>query len=267
MKPTAPLLALAALLALPSVEAHAWGQLGHRASARVAEARLTPAAKAAVRELLGPGETLADASTWPDEHRRDIPESAPWHYVNVPITEPGYSARFCQAGGCVVSKLDDFRKTLADPDAPRADRLLALRFVAHLVQDLHQPVHVGDRGDRGGNNLQLRFNGEGTNLHRLWDSGLLEAESRDESALVAELTRSITPDLAATWTRDGTPEIWANESHAAAKDAYKADTSGRMLKPGNAIDRNYVMRSLPVAKRRLAQSAVRLADMLNGALK
>src|SRR4051812_29991533 len=114
-RPTALLVATA--LALLASEAQGWGRIGHRASARLAEGLLTPATKAAIKDLLAPGESLAAASTWPDEHRRDLPESAPWHYVNVPITEAKYDGKFCAAEGCVVSRIADFRAVLADPAA------------------------------------------------------------------------------------------------------------------------------------------------------
>src|ERR1700728_3507109 len=74
--------------------AHAWGRVGHRVAGKIAEARLTPAAKAAVAALLEPGETLAAVSTWADEVRRDRRETGPWHYINIPITEPFYDVKF-----------------------------------------------------------------------------------------------------------------------------------------------------------------------------
>ncbi len=149
-------LVMSALIAGSPPPAHAWGRLGHRASARLAESRLSPRARAIVQELLEPDESLADASTWADEHSRDIPGSASWHYVNVSIASAHYDPRDCKARGCVVSKIAEFREVLADRHAPRARRRQALRFFVHLVQDLHQPLHVADRGDRGGNSLQLR---------------------------------------------------------------------------------------------------------------
>ena len=79
---------IALLLLIPGA-AWPWGRMGHRVSGMMAESRLTPAALAAVRSLLEPGETLADASTWADE-QREVPKSGPWHYVNVPISEPRY---------------------------------------------------------------------------------------------------------------------------------------------------------------------------------
>jgi hypothetical protein len=80
----------------------------------LADSRLTPAAVAAIRDLLEPGEDLADISTWADR-QREIPGTGPWHYVNVPITKSGYDAKFCQPEGCVVSKTEDFRRVLLNP--------------------------------------------------------------------------------------------------------------------------------------------------------
>ena len=157
----------------------AWGRLGHRASATFAESRLSNRAKAAIQDLLEPGESLADAATWADENSRDIPGSAAWHFVNVPISSPHYNPKDCSPRGCVISKIAEFRGILADRRAPRARRRQALRFFVHLVQDLHQPMHVADRDDRGGNRLQLRSGQfEPTNLHQVWDSGLLRRRYR-----------------------------------------------------------------------------------------
>ncbi len=132
-------------------------------------------------ELLEPGESLADISIWADSVRRDRPESGPWHYVNVPITEPEYNARFCGEKGCVVGKIEDFRKDLANKNLPRAKRREALLFLVHFVQDMHMPLHVGDNHDRGGNDHQVQFFGEGSNLHRVWDSGMIEQAYKNES--------------------------------------------------------------------------------------
>ncbi len=113
----------------------------------LADSRLTPAAVAAIRKLLEPGEDLEDIPTWADR-QREVPGTGPWHYVNVQITESRYDPKFCQPVGCVVSKIEDFRRVLLNPRAPRKEKQLALKFLVHYVQDLHQPVHVGDNGDR-----------------------------------------------------------------------------------------------------------------------
>jgi hypothetical protein len=147
---------LAALQAAPPV--WAWGRLGHRLTARIAERNLNPKARAVVKALLEEGESMADASTWADEHRRDIKGSGPWHYVDVRLDEPRYDARFSGPDprkGCVVDKLMEFVNILGDPARPVEERRVALRFVIHLVGDLHQPLHVGNNGDRGGTTLRF----------------------------------------------------------------------------------------------------------------
>jgi hypothetical protein len=257
------LLSAGLLLAAVGRPAHAWGFRGHRASAMLAWSRLSPAAKSAVRDLLGPGESLADVSTWADEKRREFPESGPWHYVNVPLIEDRYDPKYCPAGGCVVSKVRDFRKVLADRDAPRPKRVEALKFLVHFVQDLHQPLHVGERGDRGGNDLQVCWFDEGSNLHRVWDSGLIERVYEDEETLTRALTTLAGEDSAREWAGK-TVEVWADESLEAAKSAYRFPGSDSELRPGARLGAAYESAHLPVARKRLAQSGVRLAVVLNG---
>src|SRR5262245_5300555 len=121
-----PVVAWTAALALTSGDAGAWGAMGHRAAATIAETRLTSVARSRIRDLLDPGETLAAASLWADEHRRDVAGSGAWHYVNVPITELHYDPRFCAPTGCVVSKIAELRATLANEARPREERRQAL---------------------------------------------------------------------------------------------------------------------------------------------
>ncbi len=256
---TLPGLLAATAIAIFAPEAGAWGRLAHRASARVAEGLLTPNARAAVRDLLEPGESLADASTWADEVRSERKHTAPWHYVNVPIDETQYDPKFCPAEGCVVSAIAAMKATLSNPDAPRAERREALRFLVHFVQDMHQPLHVGHRGDRGGNDTQVQFFGKGSNLHRVWDSQVLEQHVSGEDAWVKELETLATPENREKWN-EGTTEEWATESLKAARSAYLDGT----LKKGAKLGESYQEASLPIARERLAQSAVRLAFLING---
>ncbi|MGE3819123.1 MAG: S1/P1 nuclease [Isosphaeraceae bacterium] len=263
----AALAALLAWLALgpPADDARAWGRLGHRASARLAEARLTPTALAAIRGLLEPGESLADASLWADEIRPDRPETGPWHYVNVPITAPRYEDRHCPEQGCVVGKIRDFRAILVDANASRTRRQEALRFLVHFVQDMHQPLHVGDRMDRGGNDTQVQFFGRGSNLHRVWDSGLIERAYRDDVALARDLETLASAPEAARWSL-GSEREWADESLDLARRAYRPGSRGPALKRGARLEEPYLQEFLPMAKDRVARSGVRLAAILNAIL-
>jgi nuclease S1 len=260
--------AAAALLVMgPAPQVRAWGPRAHRASAKLAEARLTPRARAVVRELLEPGESLADASTWADENSRDIRGSASWHFVNVRISARHYDSRDCRPNGCVVSKIPEFRTILNDPSAPLPRRRLALRFFIHLIQDLHQPMHVADRNDRGGNALQLRYGRyENTNLHQVWDSGLFSQGYRNEYELLRDLETLAREPRSRDWL-GGRIEDWANESLEVGRRAYLVPGTNFTLRSGDAIGRDYERLNLPLAVERLARSGVRLAALLNEILK
>ena len=131
----------------PATPVLAWGRLGHRVIADVAEKRLTPKAREAIKAILPDGESMAGASTWADENRRRLPKTAPWHYVDVPLDEPAYNPKWSaddSKKGCVVDKIAEFRLTLKDTTKSLDDRRFALRFLIHLVGDMHMPLHVGD---------------------------------------------------------------------------------------------------------------------------
>jgi hypothetical protein len=258
----------AVLLLIPARAALAWGRLAHRASAKLADSRLSPRTRAMIRELLEPGESLADASTWADEHSRDIPGSMSWHFVNVPIWAPHYDPRDCRRQGCVVSKIADFKATLQDRNLPVARRRTALRFLVHLVQDVHQPMHVADRNDRGGNNVQLRYGRyDNTNLHQVWDSGLLSRAFRNEDDLMHHLEALAKRPEARDWLQQGRPEDWANESLLVGRRAYQIPGSNSTLRSGDSIGREYERENVPKAADRLARSGVRLAAVLEEVFK
>jgi hypothetical protein len=260
--------AVALLIALQSATpAWAWGRLGHRVISRLAEKHMTPAAKAGVAALLDPGESLADASTWADEHRRELPKTAPWHYVDVPLDEPKYDAKYRGPTiGCVVDKLNEFRLVVKDKTKTVEERRFALRFLIHCVEDMHMPMHVGDNKDKGGNNTQVRFFDKGTNMHRLWDSDMIERTSPSQEAWLASLARLDTPEARAAATK-GTVEERATESLLAARQAYQVPETGMRLKPGQKLADAYVEANLPVVRRRLYRAGVRLARVLNEALQ
>jgi nuclease S1 len=243
----------------------AWGRLGHRVIARLAEKQLNPKAKAAIVALLAPGESLADASLWADEHRRELPKTAPWHYVDVPLDEPRYHSIFAgdvAEKGYVVDKIHDFKVVVKDADQSVEDRRIALRFLVHFVEDVHMPMHVGDNNDKGGNRTQVRFFERGTNMHSLWDSGMIEYVCDTEDFWLKDLAALDTPEAHAAAMK-GTIEDWATESLLAARQAYQVPETGKRLKSGQNLSDAYLDANLPLVRRRLYQASVRLAMVLN----
>ena len=256
-------------LAVPG-PAWGWGRLGHRMAGKITEARLTPAAQSAVRGLLAPGETIADISTWADDYRRDHPSRAPGTTSTSRSPRPKYDAKFMPRGrlrgrqGRRVPQ-GPGRQIRNAPREPIGVEALKLPRI-HFVQDMHQPVHVGHRDDRGGNQMQVQFFGQGSNLHRVWDSGLLERPGAEEAAYVAALEKTITPDLAAEWSKGSTVD-WADESLALARKAYRNPIDDKEMRSGARLLQPYQDAFQPEAERRVAQAGVRLAWILNDVFK
>jgi hypothetical protein len=226
----------------------------------MAEARLNSRALAAVHDLLGPGVGLADVANWADEHRNS--NSGAWHYVDVPISESRYDSRFCPSKGCVVTKIKDFKRVLQNPKANRNEKQQALKYLIHFIADLHQPMHVADNDDRGGNNTQVRFFNRGTNLHRLWDSQLIEYESENEQGWLRDINSLATPQNVSQWSK-GTAEDWATESLQIAKEAYRSQDTKMVMKSGTKLGDDYCRFALPIIQTQLAKAGIRIALMLN----
>jgi hypothetical protein len=249
--------------------AWAWGRLGHRVIARLAEKHMTAEAKAGVAALLEPGESMALASIWADEIRGRQPKTAPWHYVDVPLDQARYDARFSgddPKKGCVVDKIAEFRAILKDSSRSVEDRRFALRFLLHLIGDLHQPCHVGDNHDKGGNLTQVRWFDRGSNMHRVWDTGIIERAGGTEDFWLAELAELDTVETRAAWM-SRTVEDWATESLFLARAAYEIPGTDQRIKSGQKLGNEYQAKHLPVVRRRLCQAAMRLAMVLNEAFR
>ena len=253
-------LLLAASLLLVPASAHAWGTLGHRLTARLAMDYLSSDARKEISRLLG-GQSLADASTWADSIRSERRETSPWHYINVPVDSSfeGW-ARFCPPEGCVLSAIDRYATILADRKRPDAERAEALRFLIHFIGDLHQPLHVGERGDRGGNNVKVTWEGRPTNLHAVWDTYLISSAGLDEDEWLGRL-RKTAERMHRKEVASGGAAEWGAESHALARDHVYDLPSPPELAGG------YAAEHLPLAEQRLAQAGIRLAALLNRLLK
>lgn len=271
-----PLLAvLLGLLLLGAPPLSAWGANGHRAVGEIAQNHLTPAAELEVERLLG-GESLARVSDWADRIRSRPEEwghTYPWHYINVG-DEQRIETVERHPDGDILSALDQLTAVLRDPEAPFQQKADALRLVVHFVGDLHQPLHVGRAEDRGGNDTDVEWFGETENLHRVWDSGIIERQSLSYSELVRFIDRA-TPKEIRAW--QGTPfRDWAEESQALRSQVYDFGEQLRREAPAAGVDGQpqalealprlgwrYLDRNQDVVEQRLLQAGLRLAGLLN----
>jgi hypothetical protein len=256
-----------ALLLLPSMPAAAFGPLGHRVVGLLAERQLSPAATTQVTVLLAdePEPSLAGVANWADQLRDTDPErgrrTARWHYVNFPRGDCVYApARDCPDGNCVVAAINRNFLALADRSRPRADRAEALKFLVHLVGDVHQPLHAGYRDDRGGNDFQISYRDQGWNLHGVWDSLIVDSRRLDATAYADVLAQQPPVPSDATRHSDRRTAEWAQESCRIVQqsDLYPAT---------HALPESYVTTHRALAEQRLRQAGARLADMINFALR
>jgi hypothetical protein len=259
---------IGALLFCMAAHGWAWGREGHRLTALVAEQYLTPEAKAQVALLLNK-ESLADVAPWADSYRQDHAETAPWHFVDIPLAE----TKFDRSRDCPVSKADPkspwrdcvtdrilyFEGRLGDTSLSTQERAFALKFLVHLIGDIHQPFHaMGDA--RGGNEIAVSFLGSSQcdsyhcNLHGVWDDMLIEEQGLNEKKYTERLLQEIKDNQ---WERmaGGEPTTWANISHHYAVEA--------MMPNGALITRDYVTEESKIVDAQLALGGLRLARVLN----
>jgi hypothetical protein len=276
--------ALTLALAMPA-PALAWGGRGHKLIGELAYERFTPDAKAMIDRLIAlapqqegaalcPVASFADISTWADCVRGNEIASYAYmselHYVNRSVHGPAPDASFCPAGNCVTEAVRRAELVLSDATAPGLVRLLALEQLAHFLEDMHQPLHVGDNGDRGGNDVAVLPLGEGRahNLHSLWDGDLVTATVGENGERVG-LVRQLMADHGTDWLGQ-TIEQWALESWNISQSyGYarlpKPPTPGQTPSDGGQISQAYVDGATPIVRQQIARAAVRLAEMVNRA--
>ena len=303
----AAFLSLAALAPMPAL---AWGAVGHRTIATIAYAEASPATRKAIRALLKHGKeldtptcklkTIEDAAVWPDCIKglgTRFAFMGAWHYQDISVCHGFDFAEGCKDDKCVTRQIAVQAALLKDTGLPTADRVKALALLVHFVGDMHQPLHVGEKADRGGNSVRVEYLGTGgaqMNLHRIWDSELAEAAVRQKPKLGR---RSVTPAQREQWRAagDGPDAVvaWARESWAASREIVYgklvgypnscevpaaptgltpaeeavANAIGQVaastLGPVAVVDQSYVDAAVPVVRERIEAAGVRLGMLLD----
>ncbi len=261
---------LIAFLLVAPAPTLAWGKTGHRVIGDIAARLVRPHTRTAIRRILGP-EGIAEASTWPDFERSNPDafwqnEAGPYHYVTVPVGKT-YVDVGAPPEGDAVTALTKFAATVRDPAASRAAKALALRFIIHIVGDLHQPLHAGNGADKGGNDVKVTFNRKATNLHAVWDSGLIDQDQLSYSELSQWLFARITRAQRREW-RVTDPTMWVDESASIRDRIYPPPPE----RPGEPVKLgfDYIYAWTATRDARLEQGGVRLAaylDTLFGAVR
>lgn len=274
-------LSLAMLAGLWTAPAFAWGAYGHRTVAAIAMENVTPRTRARIAMLLRAERGLAtprcrvrsleDASVWPDCLRSESWRWAytfPWHYQNIRVCQPFDVKANCANGTCVTAQIERNARLLADRRLPAVQRLAALAFLVHFVGDVHQPLHVGENEDLGGNKVKADYGlAPGPNLHAIWDGP--EAERAISSARPALVRRY--PAAEKARLGGGTVEDWAHESWQVSRDFVYPEAFGG-LPCGNKDPEKIVWteaaieKGIPIVQERIERAGIRLAEMLDRTL-
>jgi len=307
-------LLVSAIMSLPA-PARAWGCEGHQVVALLAEKHLSPHAFAMAKKILAEGpidpslsryckeggtDPMADASTWPDDIRSLRPETAPWHYVDIPLgTTRRDVEKFCDPKeSCVTRAITDQLAILRSADSDPRMRADALRFLIHFVGDLHQPLHAITNNDQGGNCVPVAFfdalpqlrnpqsESYAPNLHGVWDTNILAkaTDGKTVDQVASDLDRSFQKKVARWQKGSANVDDWAWESYQlATKKVYGklpvrvpaeaaqevktcADdnhVSTRMLQLNERLTGPYQAMAAPIVRVRLAEAGARLAVLLN----
>jgi hypothetical protein len=285
MRVRAGIFALAAVLLLPG-SLFAWWDDGHVIVARIAEAQLTPDARAAIKDLLGEnreGErNISDVRicTWADLIRssgqlnRKYPKNDTWHYINIEIKTKQEDFKPDPDGNDVLGAIERFKKVLKDPKAAKDDRKEALFFVVHFIGDMHQPLHTGNReDDRGGNSQPIKSvlgkPEDRLNLHKVWDGHLVAAERGELTVddFAKRLLSEINETDRETWLK-GDVKQWIWQSHAIVVERVYRYSDNKEFPPRDnttveLTEENYFKINKPIVREQLKKGGVRLAATLN----
>jgi hypothetical protein len=275
-------LAAFAVLLVP-VQAGAWSFYAHRKTAEIALANVSPEVRAKIRALLVhakdlgtpqcPIRNLEDAAVWADCIRAEgwrWGYTGAWHYRTAPICKAFDPRANCAGGNCVTAQITRTHRILADESLPPAVRLEALAFMVHFAGDVHNPLHSGDNEDQGGNQVKADYGIKpGYSLHAIWDNPLAERAISDPADPVA---RRYTAEERKTLA-GGTPDDWGRESWEIARSfvyptAFDTDdVCARPLPERTVLSQEDIVRAVPIARQRVVQAGLRIADLLDSAFK
>ena len=252
-------LLVGAVLFYAPLQTMAWGDKGHRIAGQIASSYLTPKARAAIKAILG-NESVAMASTWADFIKSDPIYNylSSWHYIDFdkPYTYPEMQSFLKQDTSVdAYTKLQFMIGELKKKNLSADKKLLYLRMVIHIVEDIHQPMHAARTDDKGGNDYKVMWFKEESNLHSVWDSKLIEFQNLSYT----EYTNAINFTTAAqrkTWQQEPMSK-WLFDSKAVSEDIY-ANT-----KRDETLNYKYNFKFIGTVNKQLVKAGVHLAGLLN----
>jgi len=252
-------LLLGVILFYAPLQTMAWGDKGHRIAGQIASSYLTPKARAAVKAILG-NESIAMTSTWADFIKSDSAYKylSSWHYVDFdkPYTYPELQSFLKQDTSVdAYTKLQFMIGELKKKNLPKDKKLLYLRMVIHIVEDIHQPMHTAHTDDEGGNKFKVQWFNEPSNLHSVWDSKLIEFQNLSYTEYVSAINFT-TLEQRTTWQKEPITK-WLFDSKEIAEKVYAG------TKHDEKLGYQYNFKYIATVNKQLVKAGVHLAGLLN----
>lgn len=252
-------LILGIIIIYAPLKLNAWGTQGHRISGQIAYNYLTPRARLALHGILG-YESIAIAGTWADFIKSDPAYNylSPWHYIDF---DKAYSYPEMQAYLNQDKNVDAYTKMqfliseLKKKNLSNSNKLLYLRMLIHIVEDVHQPMHTAHTEDKGGNDFKVMWFNNHTNMHAIWDTQLIEFQQLSYTEYVANINHT-TLAQRKNWQKEPISQ-WLFESNQIAEKIYNE------TKTGDTLNYKYNFVHINIVNEQLLKAGVRLAGMLN----
>ncbi|HTM93990.1 MAG TPA: S1/P1 nuclease [Flavisolibacter sp.] len=244
------------------VKAMCWGQLGHRIVAEIADSYLTAKTKTEIKKILG-NESIAMASNWGDFIKSDSTYKYldTWHYINFEknLTYNQLKEVLKKDTGKVddaYSAIVFLTKELKKKSLSLEKKRMYLKLLIHFVGDIHQPLHVSPVGSTGGNDIKVQWFGQSSNLHRVWDSELIEGQQLSYTEYAAYLNHT-TAAQRKKWQAEPISK-WLYDSYVLAQDLHNEITE---TNPKLGYRYNYD--HIKTLEQQMLKGGVHLAGLLN----
>ena len=252
-------LAIGIAIIYAPIQSMAWGTQGHRICGQIAESYLTPQARKAIKEILG-NESIAITSNWADFIKSDdnYRYLSSWHYIDFdkPYTLPEMQAFLAQDTKVdAYTKLNFLIAELKKKDLSKENKLLYLRMLIHIIEDVHQPMHTAHTDDQGGNGFKVNWFNTPTNLHSIWDSQLIDFQELSYTEYASNINHTTLAERQ-EWQKAPISQ-WLYESNQIAEKLYTE------IKPGDTLNYKYNFNHIETLNQQLLKAGVRLAGVLN----
>ena len=237
----------------------AWGVLGHRIIAQIADSYLTKNTKQQLYKILG-SESIAIASNWSDFIKSDpaFDYLDRWHYINLKAGLTETELKTYLASDTVTdayTKINWLTTELKNKELVQEKKILYLRILIHIAGDLHQPMHTGRFDDLGGNKIKVSWFKDSYNLHQIWDSKLIDFQQLSYSEYTAAINHT-TKEQRKTWQAEPVSE-WVWQSYQQVENIY-AD-----IKPDDKLSYQYNFKYIAILNQQLLIGGIHLAGLLN----